>query len=57
MLYPMGSATREAINQAWSNSQYYGAIASTAFLVLAIPCIAVWKNYRVDKKQNKGTVI
>ena len=57
MLYPMGSATRETINQAWSNSQYYGAIASTAFLVLAIPCIAVWKNYRVDKKQNKGTVI
>lgn len=57
MEYPMGSPTREAANTAWSTSQFYGSIASTAFLVLAIPCIAVWKNYRVDKKQNKGTVL
>ena len=57
MKYPMGDPTREAANYAWGFSQYYGAIASTAFLVLAIPCIAVWKNYRVDKKQNKGVMI
>lgn len=57
MQYPMGSPTREAANTAWSTSQFYGSIAATAFLVLAIPCIAVWKDYRVDKKQNKGTVL
>lgn len=57
MKYPPGDPTREAANLAWSTSQYYGAIAATAFLGLAIPCIAVWKNYRVDKKQNKGVVI
>lgn len=57
MKYPMGSPTREAANYAWSHSQYFGSIAATAFLALAIPCIAVWKNYRVDKKQNKGVMI
>ena len=57
MKYPPGDPTREAANLAWSTSQYYGAIAATAFLSLAIPCIAVWKNYRVDKKQNKGVVM
>lgn len=57
ILYPMGSPTREAINGAWSFSQYNGSIAATALLSLAIPCIAIWKNYTVDKRQNKGTVI
>lgn len=57
MKYPMGSPTREAANYAWSHSQYFGSIAATAFLALAIPCIAVWKNYHVDKKQNKGVMI
>ncbi|KAF4959779.1 hypothetical protein FSARC_10629 [Fusarium sarcochroum] len=57
MLYPPGNATREAINYAWGYSQKYNAISATAILVLAIPCIAVWKNYNVDKAQNKGTII
>jgi len=55
--YPVGSDTRNAINYAWGQSQKYGAISATAILPLAIPAIAVWKNYRVDKQQNKGVVI
>ncbi|EEU34426.1 uncharacterized protein NECHADRAFT_87043 [Fusarium vanettenii 77-13-4] len=57
MLYPPGNATRDAINYAWGYSQKYNCISATAILILAIPCIAVWKNYNVDKAQNKGTVI
>jgi MFS family permease len=57
LLYPPGSATRDAINYSWGYSQKYNCISATAILVLAIPCIAVWKNYNVDKAQNKGTLI
>ncbi|KAM5360907.1 hypothetical protein ACJA88_014665 [Fusarium oxysporum] len=57
LLYPPGTATRDAINYAWGYSQKYNCISATAILVLAIPCIAVWKNYNVDKAQNKGTLI
>ncbi|KAE8146223.1 major facilitator superfamily domain-containing protein [Aspergillus avenaceus] len=55
--YAVGSATRDAINYAWGRSQMYGAIAATCLLVLCLPSVAVWKNYNVDKKQNKGTMI
>lgn len=54
--YAVGTPTRDAINYAWGYSQKYNCIAATAILVLAIPAIAIWKDYRVDKKQNKGTV-
>ena len=54
--YAVGSPTRDAIDYAWGQSQRGGAIAATCVLVLGIPAIAVWKNYRVDKKQNKGTM-
>lgn len=57
MQYPVGSPERDAINYAWGESQKYGAIAATAILALAFPGIAVWKNYRVDKQQNKGLVL
>lgn len=57
MQYPVGTPERAAINYAWGESQKYGAIAATAILVLAFPSIAVWKNYRVDKQQNKGLVL
>ncbi|KAH6659122.1 major facilitator superfamily domain-containing protein [Truncatella angustata] len=57
LLYPVGSSTRDAINYAWGYSQKYNAISATAVLTLAIPAIAIWKNYNVDKKQNKGTLI
>ncbi|KAJ5679405.1 hypothetical protein N7462_007649 [Penicillium macrosclerotiorum] len=53
--YAPGTATRDAIDFAWGYSQKYGAIASTCILALTIPSILMWKHYRVDKKQNKGT--
>ncbi|KAL4923191.1 putative siderochrome-iron transporter [Aspergillus undulatus] len=55
--YPVGSAGRDAINYAWGRSQMYGSIAATCLLILGFPAIAVWRNYNVDKKQNKGTLI
>lgn len=55
--YPMGSPVREAANYAWGYSQKFGCIAATAVLALGIPAIAVWKNYRVDKRQNKGVMM
>lgn len=55
--YPLGSDQRNAVNYAWGYSQKYGCIAATAILVLALPSIAIWKNYRLDKKQNKGTML
>lgn len=55
--YPPGSVVRTAVNYAWGQSQMYGGVAATAILVLGIPAIAMWKNYYVGKKQNKGTVI
>ncbi|KGO74360.1 Major facilitator superfamily domain, general substrate transporter [Penicillium italicum] len=55
--YPPGSETRNAINYAWAKSQKYECITAAALVVLAFPAIAMWKNYNVDKKQVKGTVI
>ncbi|KAL2811218.1 putative siderochrome-iron transporter [Aspergillus cavernicola] len=57
MSYPMGSPVRTAINNAWGNSQKYSCIATTAVLALGFPCIAIWKNLNVDKKQNKGVML
>ncbi|KAL1849382.1 hypothetical protein VTK73DRAFT_9888 [Phialemonium thermophilum] len=55
--YPVGSATRDAINYAWGYSQRYNCISATAVLALAFPMIAMWKNYNVDRRQNKGVLI
>ncbi|KAL2851027.1 putative siderochrome-iron transporter [Aspergillus pseudoustus] len=57
MAYPLGSDIRTAINVAWSDSQKYTCIATTAVLVLGFPCIAVWKNLSLEKKQNKGNML
>lgn len=57
LAYPVGSETRDAINYAWGQSQKMNSISATCVLVLAIPAIAIWKNYNVDRKQNKGTLI
>ncbi|CAG7972773.1 unnamed protein product [Penicillium olsonii] len=57
LAYPPGSATRDAINHAWSYSQKYECIAACAIVILAFPAVAVWKNYNVDRKQVKGIVI
>ncbi|KAJ5885809.1 hypothetical protein N7504_011645 [Penicillium tannophilum] len=57
LLYPPGSETRIAINDAWAHSQKYLCIAAAVIAVLAFPAVAIWKNYNVDKKQVKGNVI
>lgn len=55
--YNTTDPVRIAINQAWGYYEKEACIAATALLVLCIPAIAVWKNYNVDRKQNKGTMI
>lgn len=55
--YDVGTPVRDAINEAWSEYEKNVAICGTVVLVLAIPAIAVWKNYNVDRKQNKGLLI
>ncbi|OJI84632.1 hypothetical protein ASPTUDRAFT_40640 [Aspergillus tubingensis CBS 134.48] len=57
LLYPPGSPERDAINYAWAYSQKYECITAACLVVLAFPAITVWKNYNVDRKQVKGTVI
>ncbi|KAJ5902239.1 Siderochrome iron transporter 2 [Penicillium taxi] len=55
-LYPVGSELRDATVYAWGYAQRMNCIASTCLLILLIPAVAVWKNYDVSKKQNKGTM-
>ncbi|KAJ5131933.1 Major facilitator coppper-regulated transporter crmC [Penicillium atrosanguineum] len=57
LVYPPGSETRNAINYAWAYSQKYECITAACLVILAFPAIAMWKNYNVDRKQVKGTVI
>lgn len=56
-LYVPGTVVRTAVDYAWGRVQYYSCIASVSVLVLGFPAILLWKNYRLDKKQNKGTVL
>jgi hypothetical protein len=55
--YLPGTIERDAINFAWGETQKWGGVAATAVLVVAFPAIGMWKNYRLDKQQNKGTVL
>ncbi|KAF2720001.1 putative siderochrome-iron transporter [Polychaeton citri CBS 116435] len=55
--YAPGTPTRDAIDYAWGQVEKWCGVSATAVLALAIPAIAMWKNYSVDKKQNKGTVL
>ncbi|CAG8089068.1 unnamed protein product [Penicillium olsonii] len=57
MGYPMGSEIRTAVNLAWGETQKYSCIATTAVVALGLPCIFVWRNINVDKKQVPGTVL
>lgn len=54
--YAEGTPERMAANYAWAEVQKWGGVAATCVLILAIPGISLWKNYKLDKKQNKGTV-
>lgn len=57
MVYPVGSATRDAINLAYGEVQKVLCIEAAAVMVLAFPAIWIWKDYRIDRKQVKGNVI
>lgn len=55
--FPVGSATRDAINRAYGDAQKDTAIAATAVLAIAIAAVVVWRDVKVmDFKQVKGTV-
>ncbi|KAE8387013.1 major facilitator superfamily domain-containing protein [Aspergillus alliaceus] len=55
--YPAGSDIRDAINQAYRAYMKYGCITAVAVMAVGLPAIAMWRNYRVDKKQNKGEMM
>ena len=54
--FAVGTPERTAANYAMQEVQKWGGVAATCVLIMAIPGILLWKNYRLDKKQNKGTV-
>ncbi|KKY13036.1 putative siderophore iron transporter mirb [Diplodia seriata] len=55
---PVGGEVRVAIEKAYCVAQQRMCIAATCILVLAIPCVLVWKNYNLkDVRQAKGTVV
>lgn len=56
LTFAVGTPERTAANYAMQEVQKWGGVAATCVLILAIPGILLWKNYRLDKKQNKGTV-
>lgn len=56
--YPVGSATRDAIERAYGDAQKNMLIVATAVLVLAIGATAVWRDIKVKEfKQTKGNVV
>ncbi|CRG90923.1 Siderophore iron transporter mirB [Talaromyces islandicus] len=57
LAYPVGSPTRDAINYAWGYSQKFNSLAALCISLLTIPAVAIWKNYKVDKQQNKGVMM
>jgi hypothetical protein len=54
--YAVGSPEHNAATYAFQEVQKWGGVAATCVLIMAIPGVGLWKNYRLDKKQNKGTV-
>lgn len=55
--YALGTPERNAANYASSEVQKWGGVAATCVLAIAIPGILLWKNYKLDKKQNKGNML
>ncbi|CAN8100926.1 unnamed protein product [Discula destructiva] len=56
--YPMGTPIREALIQAYGIAQRRMVYAGLAFLLIAIPAVAVWKDIRVSQmRQVKGRVL
>ncbi|KAF9885928.1 hypothetical protein FE257_012218 [Aspergillus nanangensis] len=55
--YAVGSPIRLAITRAYAEYMKYACITAVAVMALGIPAIAVWRNYRVDQRQNKGQMM
>lgn len=55
--YAQGTPERIAANYGYSETQRWGGVAATCVLTLAIVGISLWKNYNVDRRQNKGTML
>ncbi|RDL32936.1 Siderophore iron transporter mirB [Venustampulla echinocandica] len=56
--YPVGSATRHAINRAYGDAQRLMLIGGSTVLILALVSVIVWRDIRVkDFNQVKGRVI
>ena len=56
LTFAEGTPERTAADYAMQQVQKWGGVAATCVLIMAIPGILLWKNYKLDKKQNKGTV-
>ncbi|GME72952.1 unnamed protein product [Ambrosiozyma monospora] len=57
MMYPPSDPVRDAINFAWGDYQKKTSISAICSLIIAIPGIIIWKNYNVNRNQNKGTTL
>ena len=56
--YPVGSATRIAIQDAYGEAQKMMIIAATAVLAIAVVCVCLWRDIKVkDFRQVTGNVI
>lgn len=57
VIYPVGTEVRTAVEHAWTTYMKYNCTVATAVLALAIPSTIVWKDYYLDRKQNRGVVV
>ncbi|KAF4589207.1 siderophore iron transporter [Ophiocordyceps camponoti-floridani] len=56
--YPRGSPVREAISEAYSETQKIMIISAIVALFVALAAVFAWRDVRVkDSKQTKGTVV
>lgn len=58
LMYPVGTATRTAIQHAYSDAQKMMLIAGTALWVIGLVGVFMWRNINLKEvKQVKGTII
>ncbi|PYH92394.1 siderochrome-iron transporter [Aspergillus ellipticus CBS 707.79] len=55
--YPVGSAIRDAIDAAYGAYMKYACIAAVAAMAMGIPCVVMWRNFKLEKLQNKGEMM
>lgn len=57
LVYPVGSPARDALQQAYGDSQRYMLIAATCIFIIPLVAVSFWHNTDVRKtKQTKGLV-